>query len=51
MHLQMYEPDQDQVALVDSCLGAKVTITGESGSWYKIQSGSINGYVSKTYIK
>ncbi|NLI61700.1 MAG: SH3 domain-containing protein, partial [Clostridiales bacterium] len=31
--------------------GAKVTITGESGSWYKIQSGSINGYVSKTYIK
>ncbi|NLJ40082.1 MAG: SH3 domain-containing protein, partial [Clostridiales bacterium] len=31
--------------------GAKVTITGESGSWYKIKSGSTTGYVSKTYIK
>ncbi len=31
--------------------GAKVTIVGESGGWYKIQSGSVTGYVSKTYIK
>ncbi len=31
--------------------GAKVTITGESGSWYKIKSGSLTGYVSKQYIK
>ena len=31
--------------------GAKVSITGESGSWYKIKSGSLSGYVSKSYIK
>jgi SpoIID/LytB domain protein len=31
--------------------GAKVTITGESGSWYQIKSGSLSGYVSKSYIK
>ena len=30
--------------------GAAVTITGESGDWYQIESGSIKGYVSKDYI-
>ena len=31
--------------------GTKVTITGESGSWYKIKYGSGTGYVHKNYIK
>jgi len=31
--------------------GAKVTITGESGGWYKINYGNGTGYVSKQYIK
>ena len=30
--------------------GAIVTITGESGNWYKIESGSVKGYASKDYI-
>ena len=28
---------------------AVVTLTGESGNWYKIKSGSVAGYVSKEY--
>ena len=31
--------------------GAKVTITGTSGSWYKIKHSGSTGYVSKSYIK
>ena len=31
--------------------GSKVTIVGESGSWYKINYGNTTGYVSKDYIK
>ena len=30
--------------------GATVTVTGQSGNWYKIESGSVKGYVSKEYI-
>ena len=30
--------------------GANVTITGESGDWYKIESGSLKGYASKEFI-
>ena len=30
--------------------GAKVTINGSSGSWYKIKSGSKTGYVAKKYV-
>ena len=30
--------------------GANVTVIGESGDWYQIESGSIKGYVSKEYI-
>ena len=30
--------------------GSKVTIVGESGSWYKINYGNTTGYVSKDYI-
>ena len=30
--------------------GSKVTIVGESGSWYKISYGNTTGYVSKEYI-
>ena len=30
--------------------GSKVTIVGESGSWYKINYGNTTGYVSKEYI-
>ena len=29
---------------------ARVEIIGESGQWYKIKTGSLTGYVSKTYI-
>ncbi len=29
---------------------ASVTLTGESGSWYKIKSGASTGYISKDYI-
>ena len=31
--------------------GSKVTIVGESGSWYKINYGNTTGYVSKDYIQ
>ena len=31
--------------------GSKVTIVGESGSWYKIKYGNTTGYVSKDYVK
>ena len=31
--------------------GAKVTINGSTGSWYKITSGGKTGYVYKKYIK
>ena len=31
--------------------GAKVTITGQSGSWYKIKYGSGEGWVSASYVK
>ena len=30
--------------------GSKVTIVGESGSWYKINYGNTTGYVSKEYV-
>ena len=30
--------------------GSKVTIVGESGSWYKISYGNTTGYVSKEYV-
>jgi|GEM_PF-2007645 len=30
--------------------GAKVTVLGKSGSWYKIKYGSITGYVSGQYL-
>ena len=31
--------------------GSKVTIVGESGSWYKINYGNTTGYVSKDYVQ
>ena len=31
--------------------GAKVTITGQSGSWYKIKYGSTDAWVSSNYVK
>jgi len=31
--------------------GAKVTITSQSGSWYKIKYGSTEAWVSSTYVK
>ena len=31
--------------------GAKVTIKGTSGSWYKVSYGSYTGYVSKNYVR
>ena len=31
--------------------GSKVTIVGESGSWYKINYGNTTGYVSKEYVQ
>lgn len=31
--------------------GATVTITGESGNWYKVKYGGKAGYVSKDYMK
>ena len=31
--------------------GQKVTITGTSGSWYKVSAGKYTGYVSKNYVK
>lgn len=30
--------------------GQKVTITGTSGSWYKVTCGKYSGYVSKNYV-
>ena len=36
---------------VQTTLGrnATVTLTGESGNWYKVRTGSVTGYVSKDY--
>lgn len=36
---------------VQATLGknATVTLTGESGNWYKVKTGSVTGYVSKDY--
>jgi len=31
--------------------GTKITITGQSGSWYKIKYGSTEAWVSSTYVK
>ncbi len=31
-------------------LNTEVTITGEEGDWYKVKSGSIEGYILKEYV-
>lgn len=30
--------------------GTRVTVTGESGSWYAVTCGNISGYASKSYV-
>ena len=41
----------DQSIIGKASNGAKLTIIGESGGWYRIKYNNITGYVSKDYIQ
>ena len=42
-------PDTSYSVLTTLSKNASVTLAGEYGSWYKIKTGSVTGYVSKDY--
>ena len=42
-------PGTSYSVLTSLSKNASVTLTGESGNWYRIKTGSVTGYVSKDY--
>ena len=44
-------PDKTTASLGYIKVGAKLTVLGESGEWYKIEYKDITGYIKKIYVK
>ena len=44
-------PGTDSAILASMAMGTNVTITGKSGSWYKVSTAAGDGYVSGDYVK